>query len=145
CCLLARMFFFSSRRRHTRFSRDWSSDVCSSDLDGNKVFATGYASGALFPGCRHGGGRDAFLVTYDVVATSDDINRKDEVLKPGWQGEGCSVSGWPIQIGTSANEQGSVLAITPSRKLLWLIEREENGGRTVEIRPYDLEGRPLIQ
>src|SRR5690606_36147510 len=29
--------FFSSRRRHTRFSRDWSSDVCSSDLiDGIK-------------------------------------------------------------------------------------------------------------
>src|SRR5690606_22823805 len=26
------IFFFSSRRRHTRFSRDWSSDVCSSDL-----------------------------------------------------------------------------------------------------------------
>src|SRR5690606_20215644 len=25
--------FFSSRRRHTRFSRDWSSDVCSSDLN----------------------------------------------------------------------------------------------------------------
>src|SRR5690606_40867786 len=32
-------FFFSSRRRHTRFSRDWSSDVCSSDL---------HAAGALF-------------------------------------------------------------------------------------------------
>src|SRR5439155_11036045 len=27
CC-----FFFSSRRRHTRWPRDWSSDVCSSDL-----------------------------------------------------------------------------------------------------------------
>src|SRR5688572_32493590 len=26
-------FFFSSRRRHTRFDYDWSSDVCSSDLD----------------------------------------------------------------------------------------------------------------
>src|SRR5256884_1551917 len=26
------MFFFSSKRRHTRCSRDWSSDVCSSDL-----------------------------------------------------------------------------------------------------------------
>src|SRR2546429_1973079 len=26
------IFFFSSRRRHTRCSRDWSSDVCSSDL-----------------------------------------------------------------------------------------------------------------
>src|SRR5947209_10563488 len=25
-------FFFSSRRRHTRYWRDWSSDVCSSDL-----------------------------------------------------------------------------------------------------------------
>src|SRR5687768_18568801 len=28
------LFFFSSRRRHTRCSRDWSSDVCSSDLGG---------------------------------------------------------------------------------------------------------------
>src|SRR5207245_4016951 len=27
------MFFFSSRRRHTRCYRDWSSDVCSSDLE----------------------------------------------------------------------------------------------------------------
>src|SRR5699024_12103790 len=26
-------FFFSSRRRHTRSKRDWSSDVCSSDLE----------------------------------------------------------------------------------------------------------------
>src|SRR3712207_7193930 len=29
---MARFFFFSSRRRHTRYWRDWSSDVCSSDL-----------------------------------------------------------------------------------------------------------------
>src|SRR3712207_6789206 len=29
-------FFFSSRRRHTRYWRDWSSDVCSSDLDGSE-------------------------------------------------------------------------------------------------------------
>src|SRR5690349_23124115 len=28
-------FFFSSRRRHTRSLRDWSSDVCSSDLAGH--------------------------------------------------------------------------------------------------------------
>src|SRR5437868_12643421 len=28
------IFFFSSRRRHTRSKRDWSSDVCSSDLFG---------------------------------------------------------------------------------------------------------------
>src|SRR2546429_1013519 len=30
--LIMFFFFFSSRRRHTRCSRDWSSDVCSSDL-----------------------------------------------------------------------------------------------------------------
>src|SRR5437870_9972372 len=32
--LLIFFFFFSSRRRHTRWPRDWSSDVCSSDLYG---------------------------------------------------------------------------------------------------------------
>src|SRR5690606_41094840 len=31
-CVVGDVFFFSSRRRHTSFSRDWSSDVCSSDL-----------------------------------------------------------------------------------------------------------------
>src|SRR3712207_7787943 len=30
--MLSVCFFFSSRRRHTRYWRDWSSDVCSSDL-----------------------------------------------------------------------------------------------------------------
>src|SRR5690349_24750343 len=48
-------FFFSSRRRHTRSLRDWSSDVCSSDL-------------YLLPRTQHGGllisrdiGGDAFV------------------------------------------------------------------------------------
>src|SRR3712207_7903323 len=31
-------FFFSSRRRHTRYWRDWSSDVCSSDLRNCRLF-----------------------------------------------------------------------------------------------------------
>src|SRR5690606_23322335 len=43
--LVLMLFFFSSRRRHTRFSRDWSSDVCSSDLAlwelGAEVFTIG--------------------------------------------------------------------------------------------------------
>src|SRR2546430_8909022 len=34
CASYAIIFFFSSRRRHTRFDCDWSSDVCSSDLAG---------------------------------------------------------------------------------------------------------------
>src|SRR5207249_9583018 len=37
-------FFFSSRRRHTRSKRDWSSDVCSSDL--------GVEGGEAIPGDR---------------------------------------------------------------------------------------------
>src|SRR6266508_6256400 len=32
-------FFFSSRRRHTRWPRDWSSDVCSSDLTAQAIMA----------------------------------------------------------------------------------------------------------
>src|SRR2546429_7594164 len=36
-CSLLEIFFFSSRRRHTRCSRDWSSDVCSSDLPAGEV------------------------------------------------------------------------------------------------------------
>src|SRR5690606_40290723 len=43
-------FFFSSRRRHTRFSRDWSSDVCSSDLD----LAAERREGRLDRGLRRG-------------------------------------------------------------------------------------------
>src|SRR5436305_2246637 len=36
-------FFFSSRRRHTRCGRDWSSDVCSSDLSGQAVIEDRFA------------------------------------------------------------------------------------------------------
>src|SRR5438046_4285520 len=34
-----RFFFFSSRRRHTRLVSDWSSDVCSSDLELDRLLA----------------------------------------------------------------------------------------------------------
>src|SRR2546430_12542855 len=43
-CLSSFLFFFSSRRRHTRFDCDWSSDVCSSDLADNGVGGTVQAS-----------------------------------------------------------------------------------------------------
>src|SRR3712207_857161 len=45
------VFFFSSRRRHTRYWRDWSSDVCSSDLYSSPVLKAR-------PGSVHG---------YDVI------------------------------------------------------------------------------
>src|SRR5262245_62337739 len=37
--VLVFFFFFSSRRRHTRCLSDWSSDVCSSDLDASREIA----------------------------------------------------------------------------------------------------------
>src|SRR3712207_4897537 len=39
------VFFFSSRRRHTRYWRDWSSDVCSSDLEEQGIVATMFGVG----------------------------------------------------------------------------------------------------
>src|SRR5206468_5258943 len=41
------LFFFSSRRRHTRSDRDWSSDVCSSDLARPSSWASPTSSAAL--------------------------------------------------------------------------------------------------
>src|SRR3712207_1259653 len=53
------VFFFSSRRRHTRYWRDWSSDVCSSDLGGGPGEALGQAPHGLPTRCllRRGHGR----------------------------------------------------------------------------------------
>src|SRR3712207_8978713 len=57
-------FFFSSRRRHTRYWRDWSSDVCSSDLMRKRIPTKGdprydggvaaYAGGFYGPGYFEG-------------------------------------------------------------------------------------------
>src|SRR5699024_5292363 len=49
------VFFFSSRRRHTRSKRDWSSDVCSSDLRDQREQPTLVLLGAV--GARLVGGR----------------------------------------------------------------------------------------
>src|SRR3712207_7895121 len=46
--------FFSSRRRHTRYWRDWSSDVCSSDLDLVRVYLSGIGKTALLTAAQEG-------------------------------------------------------------------------------------------
>src|SRR5690349_21953228 len=58
-------FFFSSRRRHTRSLRDWSSDVCSSDL--NRIKNP--------PGKRRISFRISRIVS--VASTRDDSNVSD--------------------------------------------------------------------
>src|SRR5256886_10638866 len=50
-------FFFSSRRRHTRFDCDWSSDVCSSDLSLGRALGHEWTNDD----------RRAFLSAYDVM------------------------------------------------------------------------------
>src|SRR3989449_6048145 len=66
-------FFFSSRRRHTRCSRDWSSDVCSSDLPGpgelrqmKDLVAEAMNDGAF-------GLSTALMMPPSSLATTDDL------------------------------------------------------------------------
>src|SRR5256885_5948983 len=47
-CRYLDLFFFSSRRRHTRLQGDWSSDVCSSDLHPANAFR--FAPAEIAPG-----------------------------------------------------------------------------------------------
>src|SRR3712207_7116855 len=54
-CVL--FFFFSSRRRHTRYWRDWSSDVCSSDLQLARAAVRRDVGERSRPGGVEGGGR----------------------------------------------------------------------------------------
>src|SRR2546430_12592009 len=64
CCF----FFFSSRRRHTRFDCDWSSDVCSSDLD---IFAISPAEKEANAPVRREIGRSELSTTFAVGEESD--------------------------------------------------------------------------
>src|SRR5215203_6862329 len=54
-------FFFSGRRRHTRYWRDWSSDVCSSDLPRSRSWRRP-GRARRRDGCKSGGGSMTQLV-----------------------------------------------------------------------------------
>src|SRR5437660_3106685 len=62
---VAVIFFFSSRRRHTRWPRDWSSDVCSSDLK-NRVLddvTSSFDAGAVGLLGPNGAGKSTMIKT----------------------------------------------------------------------------------
>src|SRR5688572_31005748 len=67
-------FFFSSRRRHTRFDCDWSSDVCSSDLTANGSAARQHA--------RMLGGLERWRARTELVHFLPELVRVD-VLEHG--------------------------------------------------------------
>src|SRR5436305_9128165 len=73
-------FFFSSRRRHTRCGRDWSSDVCSSDLPTSAAASAGVAMGVA--------GSDAALETADVALMADELLKRSEERRVGKEGGG---------------------------------------------------------
>src|SRR6266498_5791655 len=70
------VFFFSSRRRHTRCGRDWSSDVCSSDLYG--------AGSGRYAATTNGPGRRAVEVCSNQAPELTDwpIERISEGVQP---------------------------------------------------------------
>src|SRR5690606_39565497 len=78
-------FVFSSRRRHTRFSRDWSSDMCSSDLFAELAIedAEPTVDGELCEFCPLGsssGGAGEFPETDGVhLAAADDLEEAHPV------------------------------------------------------------------
>src|SRR2546422_6530023 len=97
-------FFFSSRRRHTRCSRDWSSDVCSSDLGAINVWAhsdgTGNtetmsnvtASVYLYPQARGG-----FFFTGGLGFSNYYVNSSPSFDGTGW---GFTAgAGYDIRVG----------------------------------------------
>src|SRR5688572_31233412 len=73
-CFFFFFFFFSSRRRHTRFDCDWSSDVCSSDLEAGVLRIPPEqvrVKGRLQPGRM-------FMVDLDLrrIVSDDEIKRR---------------------------------------------------------------------
>src|SRR5712675_2052026 len=64
-------FFFSSRRRHTRCSRDWSSDVCSSDLQLTCVYDPSVGTQGGDTGYREQGRAQGYAPT-DRGSEADD-------------------------------------------------------------------------
>src|SRR2546429_2578700 len=82
-------FFFSSRRRHTRCSRDWSSDVCSSDL----VLMLALGIGAT---------TSLFSAVYGVLIDPYPYAKPGEIWTPGLRSATANQRMRPYQIGRAS-------------------------------------------
>src|SRR6266511_5368918 len=81
-------FFFSSRRRHTRFSRDWSSDVCSSDLRGGMTSHAAVVARGMGKCCVAGcGGISVNYGTEQFVSGDVTVKKGDIITLDGSTGE----------------------------------------------------------
>src|SRR3989304_8390541 len=110
--MLLIMFVFSSRRRHTRCSRDWSSDVCSSDLERRDVRAAldelelGVADFQDGPGVGPDEGKLVQEAHADVAADEDGALIGTEHLGDERGGRGLAARAWDAddRSGTGVQE-----------------------------------------
>src|SRR5258706_11162734 len=70
------LFFFSSRRRHTRLVSDWSSDVCSSDLLRRQLAAPAFFFACLHPAVKRRAAACAALLRWVVRLHRGTIARR---------------------------------------------------------------------
>src|SRR2546422_7079101 len=113
--VLAAIFFFSSRRRHTRCSRDWSSDVCSSDLPdvtaGNKGSGSGPSSGSAITTAN--GDLLFSCVTEDAIGKGDTFTAGGGFTKRGGLGIAAAYAD-EDGIQTTARAGAATLTLSPS-------------------------------
>src|SRR5260370_41031633 len=80
------VFFFSSRRRHTRFKCDWSSDVCSSDLISRRLARPAGRVGRVR---RDGqGGAKLGMFSRDGAVAESAGGGRDEIGRGAGRGRG---------------------------------------------------------
>src|SRR6267143_4221963 len=108
-------FFFSSRRRHTRWNCDWSSDVCSSDLATPEhafiIEERLRTRGLDAPACRAAGR----LQVIDAAVALEQFMIGEE---PDW-GRFLSEVGGAVARGIASSTSGRVRAYGEMVDLLW--------------------------
>src|SRR5437762_13079318 len=116
------MFFFSSRRRHTRYIGDWSSDVCSSDLSPVDPKALYLGANVLFKTTN--GGHSWEVISPDLSRPAPEIPAPFQVF---------------AREGGKLERRGVIYAVAPSHQdvnTIWagtddgLIHITRDGGKT---------------
>src|SRR5690606_36285535 len=112
-------FFFSSRRRHTSFSRDWSSDVCSSDLElaGGVITLSGpLTSTRNYPAVAYSASAGVWLATWQEWNAGE---ARYDIIARAVRADGSLETPFAIYSGDddamlpdlAANESGGFLAV----------------------------------
>src|SRR5438128_844512 len=110
------LFFFSSRRRHTRCYRDWSSDVCSSDL-GVSASATATLTVTSAPPVltiHHTG--NTIQISWPVSATGFVLQSTESLSPPAWA--------QPVESVSIQGDQNTVTITNPEKTRFYRLKLE---------------------